>query len=337
MVVTLIAPEVTCSVALRQWEESRSTVKEMKGYGIEWTTTQSFYAAMGGYVLRYDNKEVPLLTSEIISLLKHNSEERNSEQEELKERPPPFQLPILEERDIKDRSKASGFTKFFTIVQTGWLVAQCIVRGVQHLPISELEIATVAFATCTVVASGLWWNKPLDVEMTTPITYDGPLPDSINTNSKGWRDREARKRVKMTTRIVARGSKRSMFFNLVLPLFLFSTIFGIIHLSAWHFNFPTSKELLMWRSCALIAALMPLAIAGSLQVASIWDPSAHGDKHVPITAPEFAAAVIVFYFLSVAAYVAARLILIFQVFYCLRSMPAGIYTSVAWVNYIPHL
>lgn len=78
-------------------------------------------------------------------------------------------------------------------------------------------------------------------------------------------------------------------------------------------------------------------IAASLQLASIWDPSAHdGPTKNKISAPEFAALVVLCYFLALAAYFAARVVLIFQVFYCLRSMPVAMYRNAAWVNYIPH-
>ncbi|KAE9369887.1 hypothetical protein N431DRAFT_560590 [Stipitochalara longipes BDJ] len=326
MIVTLIAPEITCSVALRQWQESRAIVREMAEQGTDWKIAEGFFAAMGGYVLHHRGRSVPLLTPEIISLLKNNSATKQL-----------FQLPRIKKRDIEDRSKASGFTKVFTLAQTGWLVAQCIARGASHLPISQLEITTIAFATCTIVASGFWWNKPLDFRVAIPVTYDGDLPDSFHSDSKGWRDREARQRVKMTTRIITRGSKKSMFFNLTLPLFLFSTIFSVIHLAAWNNDFATPTEQLMWRTCSITATLSPLLVAGFLQIANIWDQSINSDTKDPITAPEFAALVILCYFLSVVTYIAARGILIFQVFYCLRSMPSGIYESVSWVNYIPHV
>jgi len=41
---------------------------------------------------------------------------------------------------------------------------QCIARGVQGLPITELELVTVAFATLNLVIYTLWWDKPLNVQ-----------------------------------------------------------------------------------------------------------------------------------------------------------------------------
>lgn len=329
MMVTLLAPEITCSVALRQWHESRVAVKEMKELGIEWTTVQGFYAVMGGYVLHHRGTTVPLLTSEIKALLQSNSDRKETQ----------FQLPTVDEVDIEDRNKTSGFTKFFALAQTSWVVLQCIIRKAENLPISQVEIATIAFAACAIVASAFWWHKPLDIGLTVPVHYDGDLPDSIHTSRKdgSWADREKRQRVKMTTRIITRGSKKSMFFNLTLPLFLFSSIFSVIHLAAWNLDFATRREQLLWRTSSLAATLAPCVIGGSLQIASIWDKAIHDEAPHKIVAPEFAALVILCYFISVAAYVAARVILIFQVFYSLRSMPPQIYISVPWLDYIPHV
>ena len=47
---------------------------------------------------------------------------------------------------------------------TGWFVIQCIARGVQGLPITELELITGAFAVLNIVIYPLWWEKPLNVQ-----------------------------------------------------------------------------------------------------------------------------------------------------------------------------
>ena len=46
---------------------------------------------------------------------------------------------------------------------------QCIVRGVYGLRLSELEVATLAFATISGVTYYLWWPKPLDVRGSVPV------------------------------------------------------------------------------------------------------------------------------------------------------------------------
>lgn len=141
----------------------------------------------------------------------------------------------------------------------------------------------------------------------------------------------------MTTRIITRRSQKSMFFKLVSQFFCFSTVFSTIQLVAWNFNFATAREQMKWRICSLATTLAPTAISGFLQLSSIWDPKAHSNLHEKAALPELAALVILCYFTSLLAYFIARLILIFQIFYCLRLMPIDIYSDAAWINYIPRL
>jgi len=63
-------------------------------------------------------------------------------------------------------STRSNFTlsKGLVIVQTGWFVLQCIARHVEGLPITELELMTLAFATLNFFTYGLWLDKPLSVQ-----------------------------------------------------------------------------------------------------------------------------------------------------------------------------
>lgn len=47
--------------------------------------------------------------------------------------------------DLEDKSKSDALSKRFALVQTVWFVLQCIARRVQHLPIAELEVMTIAY------------------------------------------------------------------------------------------------------------------------------------------------------------------------------------------------
>jgi hypothetical protein len=73
-------------------------------------------------------------------------------------------FPRLSKADIEDKSKGDAISKGLVILQTGWFVTQCIARGVQGLPITELELATVAFAALNFVIYLLWWDKPQNVQ-----------------------------------------------------------------------------------------------------------------------------------------------------------------------------
>jgi len=73
-------------------------------------------------------------------------------------------FPRISKADIDDKSKGDAISKTIVILQTGWFVTQCIARGIQGLPITELELVTVAFATLNFLIYLLWWDKPLNVQ-----------------------------------------------------------------------------------------------------------------------------------------------------------------------------
>src|SRR5712675_783601 len=73
-------------------------------------------------------------------------------------------FPRISKAEIEDKSKGDTLSKGFVVVQTSWFVTQCIARGVQRLPITELELVTLAFAVLNFVIYVLWWDKPLNVQ-----------------------------------------------------------------------------------------------------------------------------------------------------------------------------
>lgn len=54
------------------------------------------------------------------------------------------------------------FVKAVSICQIGWSVAQLASRLYQRLPTSQLEIPTLAFCLCSVIAHALFPAKPKD-------------------------------------------------------------------------------------------------------------------------------------------------------------------------------
>lgn len=69
----------------------------------------------------------------------------------------------ITEGEIQDRSKGDMLSKGLVIIQTGWFILQCLARQAAHLPITELELITLAFATLNFMTYIFWWNKPLNV------------------------------------------------------------------------------------------------------------------------------------------------------------------------------
>ena len=103
---------------------------------------------MGGFLLYENNEPVVTLTPhELIDLIRSEK----------------VDMPIIAEEEIKDRSKGDVLSKGIAILQLVWFIVQLAARYTQSLPISLLEIDTLAVAGLTCIAYGLWWKKPKDV------------------------------------------------------------------------------------------------------------------------------------------------------------------------------
>jgi hypothetical protein len=132
---------------------------------LEWTLTHGFFAYMGGFMLYVDKEPVAALTpNELRKFIEEES----------------VDMPFITKEDIEDRSRADVLSKGIALLQLVWFILQLIARLVQRLPITLLEIDTLAVVILTCVAYGLWWKKPKDVGHPYPVhwksTSTKPLP-----------------------------------------------------------------------------------------------------------------------------------------------------------------
>ncbi|KAG2033092.1 hypothetical protein BDR03DRAFT_968434 [Suillus americanus] len=113
-----------------------------------WTITHGFFAWMGGFMLHVNgNPRATLTPNELLEFVRKGS----------------VDLPVITEAEIEDRSKGDGLSKGIAILQLLWFVAQLVARYIQNLPITLLEIDTLAVAALTCISYALWWKKPKDV------------------------------------------------------------------------------------------------------------------------------------------------------------------------------
>ncbi|KAK2463897.1 hypothetical protein APHAL10511_004069 [Amanita phalloides] len=115
----------------------------------KWSETHAMFAYMGGFrfVNKNGSKENPREDVFFLGVL-------NGE----------IDTPDIAVEDILDKSKADGIAKAIVLIQTLWFALQVLNRLVQHLPVTELEITTLAHVTINVFTYWCWWNKPLDVK-----------------------------------------------------------------------------------------------------------------------------------------------------------------------------
>jgi hypothetical protein len=93
----------------------------------------------------------------------------------------------LEVEDIMDKSKGDALAipldsvQGIALAQGLWFTTQCLARVHQRLPVTEVEVAALAFAVVNVFIWLLWWNKPLDVEHPVHIGRDLPPDEEAET------------------------------------------------------------------------------------------------------------------------------------------------------------
>ncbi|KAF5004994.1 hypothetical protein FDECE_8519 [Fusarium decemcellulare] len=86
-------------------------------------------------------------------------------------------IPISDKK-IDDKSKADPFQKALVLIQVMWMVMQCVVRRVEHLPLTLLEVHTMIHVLCAIFLYLCWFKKPLNVqdpEIIRPTGFEGEI------------------------------------------------------------------------------------------------------------------------------------------------------------------
>ncbi|PYH42967.1 uncharacterized protein BP01DRAFT_302083 [Aspergillus saccharolyticus JOP 1030-1] len=243
-------------------------------------------------------------------------------------------LPEIDETDIMDKSKKDNLLKVIAVSQILWLCIQVISRAVGNLAVSQLEIATVAYALCAVIIYGLAWKKPKGVEV--PITIL-QLPDRgsgfgkiLSPERKPTDQLDLRKYFgdqiwksikKGETKQHFNGDLTDTWRYILATAISTGTLFGAVHLAAWNCFFPTHTEKLLWRAAALYCTCFPLG-----NVSLILFPAR-------VTIYQNIELLLSFvWLLSNAVFVLARLYLIVEMFRTLAFQPTGAFVGTWSVN-----
>ncbi|KAJ7217601.1 hypothetical protein C8J57DRAFT_1732308 [Mycena rebaudengoi] len=287
MLVAIIAPELMVGFAARQFFVSRWYAKEHKI-----SKTHGFFISMGGFVSHVGHH--PVTTPDDV---------RNYLDA----------IRAVDVEDIKDKSKGDALSK-------------CFARLAQNLPISELEVATLAFAVVNVFIWLLWWNKPLDVQR--PIMVMS-LNDQHTISPLGVALKKlmTQQYTSVPSFWFSSGEQDNFIFALYLEC-LIGAVFGAIHCAAWNANFASTIEMWMWRSCTLSVTAIPPIVA--LVIATVHMGLDENDL-VPNRLLE------VIMLLAALIYTIARLFLIVLPLISLRAPAVGSLVDVNWTVYIPHL
>lgn len=80
-----------------------------------------------------------------------------------------IELPWISKEDVAARGKADFLLKSIACAQVTWLLVQYIGRSAQSLATSTLEAMTLAYVICALFSYGAWWKKPYDLESPTSV------------------------------------------------------------------------------------------------------------------------------------------------------------------------
>lgn len=227
---------------------------------------------------------------------------------------------ITTKESINDRSKSDAFTKVFAIVQSSWLVIQSIARVSAGLPITELELATMAYVLCALIMYIFWWHKPFGVEHVTVISE--VARENLRFGSKWHRkpDVDSDEVLELFFGMVEEIKIQTVIFYGV------ATAFSATHLAAWNWEFSSPDVRILWRSFGLAAtAAGPSTILCLFLILAIEKRSGGN----------WGWAAMVTLIVSIIVYGISRLGLIVLIIYSFKSMPAGVYETVDWTNYFP--
>jgi hypothetical protein len=162
-IIALLAPDIVLSIALHQflvaleyWRAVNEIGRNLNGLlEKSFPLKMAFYATMGGFYEQSMMNSGPQWRSlEFGALLDPNTLSFVYDY--------PYTL-------INDKSKASGLAKTITCLQTAWIVLQCLGRYRAQLHITLLELTTSVHALIAIIMFGIWWRKPLDVDVSIPI------------------------------------------------------------------------------------------------------------------------------------------------------------------------
>ncbi|KAF7289158.1 hypothetical protein MIND_01376900 [Mycena indigotica] len=319
MTVALIAPEMILGFAARQFQMAHYLSQD---HGV--SLTHGFFIVMGGFV---DADGHPIVT-----------------QKQLRVDSVVGQICAVDKSDIEDKSKGDLFSKAIALCQGLWFIAQCIARRAQSLPLTELEVATLAFTAINAMTWLLWLRKPLDVRNpiklsahTTPSNHvlSDPYPADlsglerfgfllVNTYQQDEYDPFSSQFVPTFWCTAYNDRDELPVLSSFITLggqFFCGAIFGAIHFAAWGAPFPSVVEMWLWRIGTLVLVALPILFL-LLVIGITILPSAQGKSPALV--------IVIFYSM-------ARCILLVLPLSTLRSLPLAAFADVNWSVYIPHL
>ena len=312
---------------------------------------------MGGYAEEKKDKE--------ISALGRNELKSIIEQERSR-------IPPISRKSILVRGRLDTLCKFIAVMQIFSFCMGCLLRWINDLSLSILEVSTMGHSVCAVLAYMLWWEKPHSI-MTEPTMIhpkqknDATIVESTDVREKeevcesdncgalsslekekgGLQEKAIRRLLrKVASLFVGLGANQLSTSSIEMPKDLGEfvvmivgcispALYGLLHLLAWSGKFPTPVELILWRisTIAVTASGIIAGIGLFIFLSLVKIPSVKKQQKEQI----FQYLLIPFLSVVLLFYVLARCFMIVEAFRQLLCLPDDAYIVASWSKYIPQI
>lgn len=234
----------------------------------------------------------------------------------------------ISKEELKSRSMTDWIANTLALFQISWFGTQLLVRRIQHLHISAVEILTLAFIVCSIFTFILCWPLPQNVAY--PVVLSVTPPEAIeiaNPLAQSPSDGSGASEFRASSLFIALERVTGFDFT---ALGFAGGVLGAVHCLAWNSTFPTSKERLAWRVCSVATTALPITALSIVLIlefvlikgSEVWE---NGEAQEYIVYP------------FLVPYVIARLTLIALALASLRAVPADVFQTTDWNNIIPHV
>ena len=150
LMIGYLFPGLFLAQAFDEYLYSRAGLMFMEKLGFDnWTIEQSFLAEMGGFLA----DDLVYKHGDSLDFYEYVQQKKDRIGSEINS-----SLEL-----IKERSRSNALLKVIASIQIGWVLVQTIIRHIQLLPVSLLELITCAYIVCAVPTLSLWLDKPYDI------------------------------------------------------------------------------------------------------------------------------------------------------------------------------
>ncbi|KAE9371471.1 hypothetical protein N431DRAFT_377193 [Stipitochalara longipes BDJ] len=349
LVLTLICPELWIGKAFQDFMAARRSCRDMKDLaktdGVTWTITHACFANLGGF--KFKVKGEPWL----VGMLGPTSS-RSTISLAMRECGAIDRLPQISAEEIDGLSNTSALGKTAAFVQISWFLLQIITRAAKHLPVSQLEVATLAFVICAILMYLLFWFIPQGITASVEVNRDQLIhgqrlhsfaSDLLKLGGYSgfamhfWPGGICRWPNLMFSppndvvkddgpRVTILNGEQQYCYGKI-GLALAGTLFGVIHCLAWWFAFPTSVERIVWRAASLYTGLAFVSWPVSFILHLNFFPEEPGRKTFAV--------LWVLTLIANMVYAVARASLLVLTLRCLFYLPADAFVR-TWADEIPH-